>query len=385
MGSDILTEKSAKSISKKNSADKIDLKDLKIEELFIEGYKKILKVTHEKTNLKAIIALHNSSLGPALGGIRIYPYKSFDHALEDVLRLSKGMTYKAAITEMGFGGGKSVIMADPKTGKTEALLRAFGKAVDSLRGNYICAEDVGCTVKDVAVVRKATRYVVGLDHKKGSGNPAPFTAWGVFRGIQSAVQKVYGTRSVKDKKIVVQGVGSVGEILAEILFWHGAKVVVSDVDQEKIFKLQKKFNFKSVSTDRVFEEECDVFSPCAMGGIINDSTLPLLKCKIVAGSANNQLLRSRHADLLKARGILYAPDFVINAGGLINVSYEVSKEGYSSQKSRNQIEKIYDILMSIYEISEKNNISTNQAAIDFCHYKIKYGIGKRTVEPHFHY
>ncbi len=359
--------------------------DFKFEEIKIEGYEKVLKITHEKTKLKAIIALHNLNLGPALGGIRIYPYKSFDQALEDVLRLSKGMTYKSAISEVGFGGGKSVIIADPKTDKSEELLLAFGQAVDSLQGQYICAEDVGCSVKDVGIVRKATRYVVGLDHKKSSGNPAPFTAWGTFRGIQSAINKVYGSRSVAGKKVVVQGVGSVGEILAELLFWHGATVAISDINQEKLQELKQKFGFEIISPEKVFETECDVFAPCAMGGVINDQTLPLLRCKIVAGCANNQLLRAEHGELLKERKILYAPDFVINAGGLINVSNEVTEKGYDSQTSRDQIDKIYDVLMSIYTIAEKSNISTNQAAIEFGNYKLKYGISKRSVQPTFHH
>ena len=359
--------------------------DFKFEELSVNGYAKVLKITHEKTKLKAIISMHNTVLGPTLGGIRIYPYKSFDQALEDVLRLSKGMTYKSAISEVGFGGGKSVIIADPKTEKTEELLMAFGQAVEILKGQYICAEDVGCSVKDVGVIRKATRYVVGLDHKKSSGNPAPFTAWGTFRGIQSAVNKIYGSRSVAGKKVVVQGVGSVGEILSEILFWHGATVVISDINQEKLAELKQKFGFEIVSPDKVFEQECDVFAPCAMGGVINDQTLPLLKCKIVAGCANNQLLRDEHGEALKERKILYAPDFVINSGGLINVAQEITEKGYDSQISRDKIDKIYDVLMSIYIIAEKSNISTNQAAIEFGNYKLKYGISKRSVPPHFHH
>ncbi len=387
MGSDLLDKKpeQPKIGSQLAAIDSIDEKELKMEELVVNGYEKVVKITHEKAKLKAIIAIHNSNLGPTLGGIRIYPYQSFDQALEDVLRLSKGMTYKAAISGVGFGGAKSVIMADPKTDKTENLLLAFGKAVDKLQGHYICAEDVGCTVKDMTVIRKATRYAVGLEHVKSSGNPSPFTAWGVFRGIQSALMHIYGSRSVKDKKVVIQGVGSVGEILAELLFWNGAKVVISDVNQAKVAELKKKFNFETVPGDQVFLQECDVFAPCAMGAIINDQTLNSLNCKIVAGCANNQLLRPEHGDLLKKKNILYAPDFVINAGGLINVSWEVTKEGYSSSKSRNQIEKIYDTLISIYQIAEKNKISTDKAAIEFSEYKIKYGIGKRTEKPCFHH
>ncbi|MFA5250323.1 MAG: Glu/Leu/Phe/Val dehydrogenase dimerization domain-containing protein [Parachlamydiales bacterium] len=358
---------------------------LQIEEIEVPGYEKILKVTEAKSKLKALIAIHNTVLGPALGGIRIFPYASLDLALEDVLRLARGMTYKSAVAEVGFGGGKSVIMADPQKDKTEALLCAFGRAVECLKGKYICAEDVGCSVKDVGVIRKETKYVVGLAHEKSSGNPAPFTAWGTFRGIQSALKKVFGSDSLEGKTVALQGVGSVGEVLAELLFWHGARVTIADINQAKVAELQHKFGFKAVAVEQIFQEECDVFAPCAMGGIINDKTLPHLKCRIVAGCANNQLLKPENGEALKARRILYVPDFVINAGGLINVAHETEKRGYHPQSARNKTNQIYDVLTSIYEIAEKKQISTSRAALELGDYRLKYGVGKRSVEPYFHH
>lgn len=359
-------------------------KDFKVEEIFVKDYEKVLKITNEKTKLTAIIALHNTVLGPGLGGIRIYPYESFDKALNDVLRLSKGMTYKSAVAEVGFGGAKSVIIASQKE-KTEDLLLSFAEAVDSLQGNYICAEDVGCTVDDVMVVRKKTKYVTGLPHEKSSGDPARYTAWGTFRGIQSVLYKIFGSTSMEGKKIALQGIGSVGLALLDHLFWHGAEIVISDINTEKLNAVAKKYGLKTVEPKDIIAVECDVFAPCAMGGVINNDTIDRLRCKAVAGCANNQLQSEEHGDLLKKKNILYAPDFVINGGGLMNVANEVEKLGYNPHKSRAKIDKIYDTLMSIYEIAEKNNISTDRAAIELAEYRIKYKIGKRIEPLYFHH
>jgi leucine dehydrogenase len=357
--------------------------DLVIEKIPVKGYEQVLKVTHRKSKLQAIIAIHNTALGPALGGIRIYPYASFDLALTDALRLSEGMTYKAAVAEVGYGGGKSVIIADPKKEKSDALLFAFAEAVHSLGGLYICAEDVGCGPKDVLLIRKKTPYVVGLPHKKGSGDPGPFTAWGIFRGIQSVLKKMYGSESVKDRKVVIQGLGDVGAPLADFLFWSGAEIIVCDIDAEKAQEFARRYGAQVVSPEEVYKTPCDVFSPCAMGAIINDQTLPQLRCKAIAGSANNQLLRDAHGDKLQERGILYAPDFVINAGGLLNVAYELFPDGYQAKRPRDATHKIFDTLTAIYEISEKNNISTHRAALALANYRIQYGIGKRKQPPYF--
>lgn len=363
----------------------IDSKNLVMEEIFIKGYEKVIKVTDKLVGLKAIISIHNTSLGPAMGGTRIYPYKTFEEALKDVLRLSRGMTYKSAVAEVGFGGGKSVIIADPKKDKTNELLYSFGKAVDSLKGKYICAEDVGCGMKDVMQIRKATRYITGLNHDKSSGDPSPYTAWGVFKGIQSVLKKIYGSSSMEGKKINLQGLGSVGGHLASLLFWHGADLSVFDINEEVLNKVAQKYRVKVVSSKEIIEGECDVFSPCAMGGVINDETINKFRCKAIAGSSNNQLMLDSHGEMLHEKGILFAPDFVINGGGLINVSSELEKNGYNPKNTRSDTNKIFDILMSIFEIAEKNNISTSKAAIELAEYKVKYNLGKRIEKTYFHH
>lgn len=355
------------------------------EEIPVEGFEQVLRVTEKKSGLHAYISIHSSSLGPALGGIRIFPYANAEAALEDALRLSRGMTYKAAVAGLGLGGGKSVIIADPKKNKTPELLMAFGKAVDMLGGIYICAEDVGCTTEDVKIIRKSTKYVVGLPHEKSSGDPGFFTAWGVFRGIQSVSKKAFGTDCLEGKKVAIQGLGNVGRNLIDYLFWAGAELILSDIDTAVLQKYVKKYGAKAVSPDQILQVECDILSPCAMGGILNEKTIPHLQCKAVAGAANNQLLRDTDADLLRERKILYAPDFVINAGGLLNVSAEIEEDGYSPVRSRGQCHRIYDTLLSIYEIAEKNGESTHSAAIALGDYRIQFGVGKRVVPPVFHH
>ncbi len=357
---------------------------LHFEKIIVKGYERVLKVTDKNVGLTAVIAIHNTALGPALGGTRIQPYATFEAALEDVLRLSKGMTYKSAIVEVGFGGGKSVIIASEKE-KTPELLTAFGAAVEKLGGAYICAEDMGCTAADIKTIRRATKYVVGLPHAKSSGDPGPFTAWGIFRGIQSVVKRLYNTDSIEGKKIAVQGLGNVGSYLIDYLFWAGAELILSDQDPIKLQKYTDRYNAKAVSVDQILKVECDIFAPCATGGIINDQTIPEFRCKAIAGAANNQLLHDIHAQALKERGILYAPDFVINAGGLLNVSQELEDAGYNPTMPRYKIHHLYDTLLAIYEIADKNRESTHAAAISLADYRIKYAIGKRAVPPTFHH
>ncbi|OGN55772.1 MAG: leucine dehydrogenase [Chlamydiae bacterium RIFCSPHIGHO2_12_FULL_44_59] len=359
-------------------------KGLQFERILVKGYEKVVKVTDKRVGLTAIIAIHNTMLGPALGGIRILPYSSVEAALEDVLRLSKGMTYKSAIAEVGFGGGKSIIIANSKE-KTPELLRSFGAAVEKLGGIYICAEDMGCSTEDVKVIRQTTQYVVGLPHEKSSGDPGPFTAWGTFRGILSAVQHLYKSPSLEGKRVAVQGLGSVGKCLIDHLFWAGAELILSDVDTQKLDYYAKKYSAKAVPPEEILGVECDILAPCAAGGVINDNTLPKLRCKAIAGCANNQLDRDEHADLLKERNILYVPDFVINAGGLLNVAAELEDEGYSSKFPRYKIHHIYDTLLAIYDIAEKNHESTHTAAKSLAEYRIKYAIGKRVIPPVFHH
>jgi leucine dehydrogenase len=359
--------------------------ELLMEYLPIAGYEKVIKITHPQSKLQAIIAIHNTSLGMALGGTRMFPYTSFDQALTDVLRLSKGMTYKSAVAGTGFGGGKGVIIGDPKSEKTEELLLAYAEAIESLQGEFITAEDSGTTMEDLKIMRKKTKYLVGLPHEKSSGNPSRYTAWGTYRGIQSALKKIYGSSNVENRKIVVQGVGSVGEFLVDFLFWAGAEVVISDINVDQMKRVAKKYSLKMISTDEVYHEECDVLAPCALGGIINNDTIPILRCKAIAGCANNQLHMDDNANDLKERNILYAPDFVINAGGLINVSQETKPEGYNPKDPQIQTHKIYDTLMAIYEISSSNSVTTLQAALSLAEYRMKYGIGKRKENPYFHH
>lgn len=360
-------------------------KSLQFERIIVKGYEKVVKVTDAKAGLTAIIAIHNTTLGPALGGIRIQPYATFDAALEDALRLAKGMTYKSAVAEVGFGGGKSVIIADPKKQKTPELLMAFGAAVEKLGGMYICAEDMGCTTEDVKIIRRVTKHVVGLPHEKSSGDPGPFTAWGTFRGIQSVVKRLYMSDSLEGKRVAVQGLGNVGSHLVDHLFWAGAELVLSDIDPVKLQKFAAKYGAKTVAPDQILKVECDVLVPCAAGGIINDQTIPEFRCKAIAGCANNQLLRDAHAQALRDRGILYAPDFVINAGGLLNVAEELEDAGYNPKNPRYKVHHIYDTLLAIYEIADKNKESTHVAALSLADYRIKYAISKRVIPPTFHH
>ncbi|MBS0621246.1 MAG: Glu/Leu/Phe/Val dehydrogenase [Verrucomicrobia bacterium] len=358
---------------------------LVMEELVVPGYDKVVKVTNRDAGLTAIICIHSLAIGPALGGTRMYPYATFDAALNDAMRLAKGMTYKSAVSESGWGGGKSVIIADPKKDKTREMLIAFGQAVDRLRGEYICAEDVGTTPDDMMVISEATQYVVGLPHDKSSGNPSPFTAWGTFRGIQSVLKKIYGSDSCEGRTVAIQGLGSVGWEIGMQLFWAGARLIVSDIDMGRCQKFAKLTGARIVPKEEILRVECDVLSPCALGGIINETSIPYLRCKAIAGCANNQLLKDTDADVLSARGILYAPDFVINAGGLINVTQELEVGGYCPVLSRNKTNRIYDQLMVIYDIAEQNRFSTQRAALSLGEYRIKYRIGRRIEPACFHH
>ena len=356
-----------------------------LEWLSVKGYEQVIKVTDKRSQLNAIIAIHDTTLGPALGGIRVQPYASFNEALEDVLRLSRGMTYKSAIAEVGYGGGKIVVIADPKKQKTPEMMLALGAAIEKLGGSYICAEDVGCTTADCQIIRNSTKYVVGLLQAGSSGDPGPFTAWGVFRGIQSVAKKLFGSDSLEGRKVAVQGLGCVGSNLVEYLFWAGADLILTDIDPVRLQRISQKLGARTVAPDQILSVECDILSPCALGGVINDRTIPQFRCRGIAGAANNQLLRDSHGHDLKDRGILYAPDFVINAGGLLNVAAELEEAGYQPTLPRGKTHRIYDCLLAIYEIAEKNKDSTHAAALALGDYRIKYGIGKRLLAPTFHH
>ena len=313
------------------------------------------------TGLRAIIAVHDSRLGPALGGCRFVHYDTDEAAVIDALRLARGMTYKAALAGLAHGGGKSVLIYPRQHFDRVALFRAFGKFIDDLRGHYITAEDSGTGLEDMEVIRTVTKHVTGVDTSHGgSGDPSPFTALGVRRGIEACVKHKLGKDSLKGVHVVVQGVGHVGYYLCKELHAAGAQLTVGDVDALKAERAHRDFGAKVVSLEEIFSVECDVFAPCALGSAMNDTTIPKLKAKIVAGAANNQLAEPRHGDDLHARGILYAPDYAINAGGLVNVAQEVL--GYDEQKSREKTLKIYDTIFDIAERSAKVKAPTYKVA-----------------------
>jgi len=302
------------------------------------------------TSLRSIVAIHDTRLGPALGGCRFLHYESEEAAVVDALRLARGMTYKAALAGLADGGGKSVIMRPRGHFDRVALFRAFGKAIDDLRGHYITAEDSGTGLEDMDVIRTVTKHVTGVDVKQGgSGDPSPFTALGVRRGIEACVKVVLGKSSLSGLHIAVQGVGHVGYQLCKELHAVGAKLSVADVDPLKAERAHREFGAQVLPLGDIFDTACDVVAPCALGSALNDETIPRLKAKIVAGAANNQLAEPRHGDDLHARGILYAPDYAINAGGLINVAQEVT--GYDEKTAREKTLRIFD---TIYEIAERS-------------------------------
>ncbi len=318
--------------------------------------------THDKaTGLKAIVAVHDSRLGPALGGCRFLPYDTDEDALVDALRLARGMTYKAALAGLAHGGGKSVLIRPKQHFDRVALFRAFGRFVDDLGGHYITAEDSGTGLEDMEVIRTVTKHVTGVDVAHGgSGDPSPFTALGVRRGIEACVKLQLGRSSLEGVHVAVQGVGHVGYHLCKELHESGAKISVADVDPLKSERAQREFGASIVALDKIFETKCDVIAPCALGSALNDTTIPRLEAKIVAGAANNQLAQPRHGDDLHARGILYAPDYAINAGGLVNVAQEVL--GYDAKKSREKTLEIYDTILEIADRSKKTSAPTYRIA-----------------------
>jgi len=324
-------------------------------------YEQLVFCHDEASGLKAIIAIHDTTLGPALGGTRMWVYESEEAAIEDALRLARGMTYKNAAAGLNLGGGKTVIIGNPRTDKSEAMFRAFGRYVESLNGRYITAEDVGTTVQDMDYIRMETNYVTGVSESYGSsGNPSPMTALGCYRGMQAAAKEAFGTSDLSGKVVAVQGVGNVGYYLCKHLHEAGAKLIVTDINQDSIDRCVNEFGAQVVAPNDIFGVECDIFAPCALGAIINDETLPLLKCKVIAGSANNQLKSRAHGDKLHEMGIVYAPDYVINAGGVINVADEL--EGYNQERAIKKIENIYNIIDNIFQIAREEGIPSYKAA-----------------------
>lgn len=325
------------------------------------GYEQLLFANDDVSGLRAVIAIHNTTLGPALGGCRMWPYESEEEAVTDALRLARGMTYKSAAAGLDLGGGKAVIIGDPRKDKTETLLRAFGRFVDTLGGRYITAEDVGIRGEDVEIIHMETEHVVGLPSGPGAGgDPSPVTAYGVVCGIKACLEQVFGDCSFSGRSVAVQGIGNVGYSIVKHLTEEGAEVYVTDVFEERVDAVVKEFGAKPVSPGEIYDTCCDVFCPCALGGVINGETVTRLRCKIVAGSANNQLKEDKHGDALEDLGILYAPDYIINAGGVINVAEELC--GYDRERALRKAGSIYDRIKSVMEIACRDGIPTHRAA-----------------------
>ncbi|WP_088838813.1 Glu/Leu/Phe/Val dehydrogenase dimerization domain-containing protein [Listeria sp. ILCC792] len=325
-------------------------------------YEQVVFCQDKASGLKAIIAIHDTTLGPALGGCRMWPYETEEEALLDVLRLARGMTYKNAAAGLNLGGGKTVIIGDPKKDKSEALFRALGRYVESLNGRYIIAEDVGTTVQDMDYIHEETKYVTGISETFGSsGNPSPMTARGVYAAMKRTAKEAFGSDSLLGKKVAVQGVGNVAYALCALLRAEGAELVVTDINPDAVERAVRDFGAEAVLPNDIYAVDADIFAPCALGGILNDVTIPNLKFKMICGSANNQLLDIQtHGEMLSARGILYAPDYIVNAGGVINVADELL--GYNENRAKKKIDEIYDQIGKVYEISKAEGIIPAEAA-----------------------
>jgi leucine dehydrogenase len=332
---------------------------MQITEKSISRYERVLFGEDPAAGYKGIIAIHSTVRGPAGGGTRFWNYGTQEEALEDVLRLARGMTYKNALADLPLGGGKSVISGDNKTTEREKIFRAHGRFVDFLRGQYTTGEDVGTSPADMEYVRQETKYVAGLHGR--SGDPSPRTARGVLRAMQATAKHRWGSDILADKTVAIQGCGHVGYHLAEELHKAGAKLLVTDVDEEKVERIVSSLGAVAVSPETIYSVQADVFAPCALGGILNDQTIPQLKAEIVCGAANNQLLEPRHGDLLEQRGILYAPDYAANAGGVINGCC-IEILGWNLQATLKKIDAIYDTILGIIEIARCDRIPTYRAA-----------------------
>ena len=343
------------------------------------GHEEVVFCHNKDAGLKAIIAIHNSVLGPALGGLRMWPYATEQDALNDVLRLSRGMTYKAAVSGLNLGGGKGVIIGDPSKDKSEARFRAFGRFVNSLNGRYITAEDVGIDVNDMEFVYKETPFVTGVHQVHGgSGDPSPFTAYGTLQGLMAALQVKFGDEEVGKYSYAVQGVGHVGMEFVKLLRERGAKVFVTDINTDLVQRAVDDHGAEAVAPDQIYDVDAQVYSPCALGGTVNANTLPRLKCQVICGAANNQLANDEIGDEVTRRGILYAPDYAVNAGGLMNVSLEI--DGYNRERAMRMLRTIYFNLGRIFEIAQRDGIPTYKAADRMAEERIA-SIGKLRL-PH---
>ncbi|MDR7075149.1 leucine dehydrogenase [Neobacillus niacini] len=324
-------------------------------------YEQVVFCQDKQSGLKAIIAIHDTTLGPALGGTRMWTYESEEAAIIDALRLAKGMTYKNAAAGLNLGGGKTVIIGDPRKDKSEELFRAFGRYVQGLNGRYITAEDVGTTVADMDLIHEETDYVTGISPAFGSsGNPSPVTAYGVYVGMKAAAKEAFGSDSLEGKVVAIQGVGNVAYTLCQYLHEEGAQLIVTDINKEAVQRAVDDFGARAVDPNEIYGVECDIYAPCALGATINDDTIPQLKAKVIAGSANNQLKDTRHGDSIHELGIVYAPDYVINAGGVINVADELY--GYNHERAMKKVDQIYASIEKVIAISKRDGIPTYVAA-----------------------
>ncbi|PEZ83504.1 MULTISPECIES: branched-chain amino acid dehydrogenase [Bacillaceae] len=324
-------------------------------------YEQLLFCQDKQSGLKAIIAIHDTTLGPALGGTRMWTYATEEDAIEDALRLSRGMTYKNAAAGLNLGGGKTVIIGDPRKDKNEEMFRAFGRYIQGLNGRYITAEDVGTTVEDMDLIHEETDFVTGISPAFGSsGNPSPVTAYGVYRGMKAAAKEAFGTDSLEGKVVAVQGVGNVSYNLCRHLHEEGAQLIVTDINKESVARAVESFGATAVNPDEIYGVDCDIYAPCALGAVINDHTINQIKAKVIAGAANNQLKEPVHGDQIHEKGIIYAPDYVINAGGVINVADELL--GYNRERALKKVETVYDTIERVIEIAKRDQIPTYKAA-----------------------
>ena len=339
-------------------------------QMSFDDHEQIVFCNDKDTGLKAIIGIHNSVMGPALGGTRMFNYANEWEALNDVLRLSRGMTFKAAITGLDIGGGKAVIIGDAKTQKTPELMRKFGEFVHSLSGRYITAEDVGMETSDMDIVRDVTPYVTGISEARGgSGNPSPVTAYGVYMGMKAAAKQQFGSDVLSGKKVLVQGIGHVGETLVEYLTTEGAIVTIADINQEKLNEVSAKYHAEIYKGEDLYTADVDIYAPCAMGATLNDNTVHKIKAKVIAGAANNQLADENvHGAILQERGILYAPDFLINAGGIINVYAEIAH--YDKAEIMRKTENIYNTTLEIFDFAIANKTTPHKAALTIAQNRI---------------
>lgn len=337
---------------------------MEIRELNVPGYEEVYRAHDRRAGLLAFIAVHDTTLGPALGGCRMWHFSREDDALTDVLRLARGMSFKSAVARTGLGGGKAVIVADPKSQKSPELFRAMGRFIHTLGGRYLTAEDVGTSVADMHFIRQETPYVSGLSRDKGgSGDPSPYTALGCFEGIRACVEEQLGRKDLAGLTVAIQGLGHVGFDLARRLKEAGCRLLVTDVNDQRVQDAVRSLGATAVPHGEIYGIQADVFAPCALGAVLNDRTIPQLKCRVVAGAANNQLAEDRHGEALLERGILYAPDFVINAGGIINVSVEFVAGGYDEKASTLRVKNIYNALKDIIRTSREKQIPTSEAAV----------------------